>query len=56
MPPEVCAAYPAIRDYGIYRELNSGQKEFVSICTQEITLYLSIYNEDLNNLLKELPE
>lgn len=51
VPKEICDANPVLRDYGIYRELNNGKKEFVSVCTKEITLYLSIYGDDFNNLL-----
>jgi hypothetical protein len=54
LPPEICASNPDLKDYGIYRKLDSGKFEFVSICDKEITRWISIYDEDFKRILDAL--
>jgi hypothetical protein len=57
IPEHVCAKYPELWEFGMFRKLNDGKYEFVSYCKPEAQLYLDIYKDDLNNMLdKYLPE
>lgn len=64
MPPDLCAAQPALSRYGIYRKLDSGKTEFISYCTQlpdangvyhpAVQGYTSINTQKLLSVLDEL--
>lgn len=56
IPAEICAREPALRKYGFYRKLDSGQMEFVSFCKLEARKWIAIYDADLQRLLERLGE
>ena len=57
IPQEICEREPALKDYGLYRKLNSNELEFISFCEPEVRHWLSIHERDLKNLLdKYVPE
>ena len=53
IPEDICNKHAEIKDYGIYRKLNTGKFEFVSICSDEYQDYFSIHKDDLERLLNE---
>ena len=52
-PKELCSLNPELANYGFYRKLRSGKLEFVSICKDEASLYLTMYKDDLDRILQE---
>lgn len=56
--PNLCTDAFALWRYGIFRKLESGKFEFVSICKPEIANYKTIFNtKKFNEILdKMLPE
>jgi hypothetical protein len=52
-PTELCARIPELNDYGFYRKLNDGKLEFISICSPEITHWLSVLDKDFNAILDQ---
>lgn len=53
IPKEICDREPVLKDYGLYRRLNNGSFEFVSFCELKSKEFLSMYRDDLENLLHE---
>ncbi len=53
IPEDLCDTNQEIKSYGLYRKLNNGQFEFVSICSDEFENFFSIQKDDLERLLNE---
>jgi len=53
IPEDICEKSPEVKSYGIFRKLNDGNFEFVSICSDEYQDYFSIHKDDLERLLNE---
>jgi hypothetical protein len=57
VPVDVCEREPLLKDYGLFRKLNDGKLEFISICNPQIKHWLSIHEIDFKDLLdKYIPE
>lgn len=57
IPEEICLREPDLRNYGFYRRLDNGKIEFISWCNKEASHWLSIFDKDLERILKAtLPE
>jgi hypothetical protein len=54
LPADVCEKYPEIKEYGIYRKLDSGQYEFLSYCKNESQNYISIQGDKFRRILDSL--
>lgn len=54
LPKELCTAQPALRDRGIYRRLENGKLEFVSVCTPQIHDYMSAHKDDVKKVMDAL--
>jgi len=54
VPEYVCNQSPELRDYGLYRRLNNGKFEFISVCSQGINDFKSMDNDSLNKFLDRL--
>jgi acid phosphatase class B len=52
-PKELCERNPELHQYGFYRKLNNGKLEFVSICKEEAKKYLTMYKDDLDEIMQE---
>jgi hypothetical protein len=52
-PPEVCEREPLLKDYGLYRRLNNGNFEFLSVCDPRIKEFYSMHKDDLARILSE---
>ena len=62
--PDVCAKYPELKQFGIYRKLDTGKYEFISYCTtvpdangnqvNAVQQYLSVNAQKFNKFLDEL--
>ena len=53
IPENICEREPEVKSYGIYRKLNDGSFEFVSICSDEYQNFFSIHKDDFERLLNE---
>jgi len=53
LPSELCEEKPELKQYGVYRKLNSGKYEFLSYCDPKIAEWLSIWKTDLETILGE---
>ena len=53
IPEDICEKTPEVKSYGIFRKLNNGKFEFVSICSDEYQDFFSIHKDDLERLLNE---
>ena len=53
IPDDICESTPDIKSYGIYRKLNDGRFEFVSICSDEFEEFFAIHKDDLEKILNE---
>jgi hypothetical protein len=53
VPEEVCKESPELKDYGIYRRLNDGSFEFVSVCDKVITEFFCMHKDALKGILNE---
>ena len=56
VPQEICDKAPELKQYGLYRKLNSGQWEFVPYCglvdgPRQGHAFFAMYDVDLNNIL-----
>jgi len=51
IPEDICEKTPEIKEYGVYRRLNDGRFEFVSICSDEYEQFFSMRKTDLERLL-----
>lgn len=54
VPQDLCSRVPELRDYGLYRKLDSGKLEFISVCNPVMRQMLSIHEKDLQKILDEL--
>jgi hypothetical protein len=52
-PPEICDREPLLKDYGIFRRLNNGNFEFISMCDPRLKDFYSMNKEDLKKILGE---
>lgn len=50
---DLCERYPEIRDYGFYRVLNTGKKEFISICNPSARGFVAMYKTDFQKILDQ---
>jgi hypothetical protein len=66
LPREVCEKNPELMNYGVFRVVGcddqkdplcnadiKAYEEFVSYCSEQITSYLTIYEDELYDLLKQ---
>lgn len=53
IPEENCDRDPAIKLYGFYRKLNTGELEFVSFCTKKARDFVSMRKSDFEKLMNE---
>lgn len=57
IPDELCSRDPELQKYGFYRRLNSGQLEFISLCSPKAREWISIHKDDLERILnRTIPE
>jgi hypothetical protein len=56
VPQEICDREPTLKDYGIYRRLNDGNFEFISICNIKMKNFLAMHKDDLSRILNETQE
>lgn len=47
IPTELCMRYPDIQDFGIYRVLSNGNKEYLMYCDAQIQNYISSHVDDV---------
>lgn len=52
-PAELCAREPEVSQYGFFRRLNDGRLEFVSFCSPEASLYVTMYSDDFERIMNE---
>jgi hypothetical protein len=58
VPPEICEREPLLKDYGLFRRLNSGGFEFISFCDPKVNQFYSMHKDDLTRILngtKKMP-
>lgn len=53
IPTEICEREPLLKDYGLFRRLNNGNFEFISICDARMKNFLSMHKNDLARILNE---
>lgn len=53
IPEDICEKTPEVQSYGLYRKLNDGRFEFVSICSDEYQDFFSMNKKDFERLLNE---
>jgi hypothetical protein len=51
IPTEICEREPLLKDYGLFRRLNNGNFEFISICDARMKNFLSMHKDDLARIL-----
>jgi hypothetical protein len=51
VPPEICEREPLLKDYGIFRRLNTGGFEFISFCDPKVNQFYSMNKDDLARIL-----
>ncbi len=56
VPQEICDREPALKEYGIYRRLNDGNFEFISVCDIRMKNFLAMHKDDLARILNETQE
>ncbi len=54
LPADICALRADISTYGIYRQLNDGQYEFLSYCKPEVVDYVLVNGVKFKAILDEL--
>jgi hypothetical protein len=52
VPREIWEKSPEVCNYGLYRKLNTGQFEFISICNVEYHGFLAIHKDDALQVLR----
>lgn len=53
VPQEICDREPLLKDYGLFRRLNNGNFEFISVCDQRMKQFFSMHKNDLARILNE---
>jgi hypothetical protein len=51
IPQELCDREPLLKDYGLYRKLNTGGFEFISFCETKVNQFYSMHKDDLARIL-----
>jgi hypothetical protein len=51
LPQEICDREPLLKDYGLFRRLNDGNFEFISVCDARIKNFISMHKDDLARIL-----
>jgi len=53
IPEEICQREPLLKDYGLFRRLNNGNYEFISMCDERMKSFISMHKDDLARILNE---
>lgn len=54
LPEDICERAPELKQFGMYRKLNTGKYEFLAYCRPESAKYFGISEKRFNELLDEL--